>query len=229
MTRYLNKELDKLKKQLLTLGTMVEERYWLAVSAINTLDIELAEKVISADEEIDEHEVEIEEEALKIIALYQPVAVDLRFIVAIIKINNDLERIADEAVNVCKRVVSVAKAAPLKADYDYKDMSEKAGEMLKKCLDSFVNLDTDLATSVRMMDGDVDRMKNGFYDIIKSAIRQNPDRVGPFINLLLISRHLERIADHSTNIAEEVIHMVEGVIVRHGVNYFNRNGSEPNK
>lgn len=219
MTRYLNKELDKLKKQLLTLGTMVEERYWQAVSAINTLDVDLAEKVISADEEIDEREVEIEEEALKIIALYQPVAVDLRFIVAIIKINNDLERIADEAVNICQRVVRVAKAGPLNADYDYKDMADKAGEMLKKCLDSFVNLDTDLATSVRKMDGEVDRMKNGFYDIIKAAIKQNPDHVGPFINLLLISRHLERIADHSTNIAEEVIHMVEGIIVRHGGDY----------
>lgn len=220
MTRYLNKELDKLKKQLLTLGTMVEERYWQAVSSINTLDVDLAEKVIGADEEIDEREVEIEEEALKIIALYQPVAVDLRFIVAIIKINNDLERIADEAVNICQRVVRVAKAGPLNADYDYKDMADKAGEMLKKCLDSFVNLDTDLATSVRMMDGEVDRMKNGFYDIIKAAIKQNPDHVGPFINLLLISRHLERIADHSTNIAEEVIHMVEGIIVRHGGDYF---------
>lgn len=216
MTRYLNKELDKLKKQLLTLGTMVEERYWQAVAAINTLDIELAEKVIAADEEIDEKEVEIEEEALKIIALYQPVAIDLRFIVAIIKINNDLERIADEAVNICQRVLRVAQASPLKADYDYREMSEKTGEMLKKCLDSFVNLDTDLATSVRRMDGDVDKMKNHFYDIIKSAIRHDPDRVGAFINLLLISRHLERVADHSTNIAEEVIHMVEGVIVRHG-------------
>lgn len=218
MTRYLNKELDKLKKQLLTLGTMVEDRYWQAVAAINTLDIGLAEKVIASDEEIDEREVEIEEEALKIIALYQPVAIDLRFIVAIIKINNDLERIADEAVNVCKRVISVAKATPLRADYDYKAMSEKTGDMLKKCLDSFVNLDTDLATSVRRMDGEVDKMKNDFYDIIKAAIRQNPERVGPFINLLLISRHLERVADHSTNIAEEVIHMVEGVIVRHGGN-----------
>jgi phosphate transport system protein len=216
MTRYLNKELDKLKKQLLTLGTMVEERYWQAVAAINTLDIELAEKVIAADGEIDEREVEIEEEALKIIALYQPVAIDLRFIVAIIKINNDLERIADEAVNVCQRVVRVAQAIPLKVDYDYRAMSEKTGEMLKKCLDSFVNLDTDLATSVRRMDGEVDRMKNSFYDLIKAAIRKDPDRVGAFINLLLISRHLERVADHSTNIAEEVIHMVEGVIVRHG-------------
>lgn len=222
MTRYLNKELDKLKKQLLTLGTMVEERYWQAVAALNSLDVELAQKVIESDEEIDETEVEIEEEALKIIALYQPVAVDLRFIIAIIKINNDLERIADEAVNICKRVISVAKAGPLKDDYDYRAMSEKAGDMLKKCLDSFVNLDTDLASSVLMMDGDVDRMKNGFYDIIKNAIKKNPERVGPFINLLLISRHLERIADHSTNIAEEVIHMVEGVIVRHGANYLTR-------
>ncbi len=215
MTRYLNKELDKLKKQLLTLGTMVEEKYWQSVNVIKNLDTELAEKVISEDEEIDEREVEVEEESLKIIALYQPVAVDLRFIVATIKINNDLERIADEAVNICQRVIRIAKAAPVNFDYDYSAMSEKAGEMLKKCLDSFVNLDTDLAAEVRSMDGEVDRMKNEFYDLVKSEIRSNPEFVGPLINLLLISRHLERIADHSTNIAEEVIHMVEGVIVRH--------------
>jgi len=216
MTRHLEKELDKLKQRILTLGAMVEEHVRLAARAIDLRDSGLAEKIIRTDYEIDELEVEIEEECLKILALHQPVAVDLRFLSATIKINNDLERIGDEAVNVAERVMVIAKREHLDIPFDYSRMTEKTLTMLKMSLDALVKLDVDVAVKVCLLDDEVDAMKDEAYDVVKEAIRVNPNRVGYLINLLLISRHLERIADHATNIAEEVIYMVEGEIVRHG-------------
>jgi phosphate transport system protein len=215
MIRHLQTELEKLKRRILTLGTNVEERVRMAIRAIEKLDADLAQKIIESDKEIDEAEVEIEEECLKIIALHQPVAVDLRFISAVIKINNDLERIGDMAVNIAERVASIAKRPPVNVPIDYSIMGEKVEAMLKNSLDSLVNLDSDLAYKVTLADDEVDEMKRKIYDIVKDAIRQYPDRSGYLINLLLISRHLERIADHATNIAEEVIYLIEGVIPRH--------------
>jgi phosphate transport system protein len=216
MTRHLQKELDRLKKRILALGAMVEERVRMARNAIETRDGQLAQKIIDMDHEIDESEIEIEEECLKIMALHQPVAVDLRFLSAVIKINNDLERIGDEAVNIAQRVSIISKREKLEIPFDYSLMAEKAEYMLKESLDSVVNMDLDIAVNVCVSDDDVDDLQNQAYDVIKQAIKDNPDRVGYLINLLLISRHLERIADHATNIAEEVVYMIEGEIVRHG-------------
>ena len=216
MTRHLQKELDRLKKRILALGAMVEERVRMARNAIETRDGQLAQKIIELDHEIDESEIEIEEECLKILALHQPVAVDLRFLSAVIKINNDLERIGDEAVNIAQRVLIISKREKLEIPFDYSLMAEKAEYMLKESLDSVVNMDLDIAVNVCASDDEVDDLQNEAYDIIKQAIKNNPERVGYLINLLLISRHLERIADHATNIAEEVVYMIEGEIVRHG-------------
>ena len=216
MTRHLQKELDRLKKRILALGAMVEERVRMARNAIKTRDGQLAQRIIDMDHEIDESEVEIEEECLKILALHQPVAVDLRFLSAVIKINNDLERIGDEAVNIAQRVLIISKREKLEIPFDYSLMAEKAEYMLKESLDSVVNMDLDIAVNVCVSDDEVDDLQNEAYDVIKQAIKDNPDRVGYLINLLLISRHLERIADHATNIAEEVVYMIEGEIVRHG-------------
>jgi len=176
----------------------------------------LAQTILDMDHEIDESEVEIEEECLKILALHQPVAVDLRFLSAVIKINNDLERIGDEAVNIAERVLIISKREKLEIPFDYSLMAEKSESMLKKSLDSVVNMDLDGAVKVCISDDEVDDLQNKAYDVIKQAIKDNPDRVAYLINLLLISRHLERIADHATNIAEEVVYMIEGEIVRHG-------------
>ena len=211
----LQKELQKLKKRILSLGTMVEERVRMAIKAVQTRDDNLGRKIIDADREIDEIEVEIEEECLKILALHQPVAVDLRFIAAVIKINNDLERIGDQAVNIAERVVSIARRPPVTVPFDYKLMAEKTEAMLRESLDALVNLDADLAHKVCLKDDEVDDMNREIYDKVKEAISSHPGRVGYFINLLLVSRHLERIADLTTNIAEEVIYMVEGEISRH--------------
>jgi phosphate transport system protein len=216
MAKHLQKELDNLKKRILSLGAMVEERVRMAKMAIETRDIFIAQNIIDNDFEIDESEMEIEEECLKILALHQPVAVDLRFISAVIKINNDLERIGDEAVNIAERILVIAKRNKLDISFDFSLMADKSQTQLQKSLDAVVNLDLDLAVKVCISDDEVDDLQAKAYDVIKKAITENPTRVGYLINLLLISRHLERIADHATNIAEEVVYMIEGEIVRHG-------------
>jgi phosphate transport system protein len=213
--KHFHRELEKLKNSVLSLGAMVEERVRTARQCVENRDAELAEKIIRTDHEIDETEIEIEEECLKILALYQPVAVDLRFIIAIIKINNDLERIGDQAKNIAQRVKIIAKREKIEVAFDYSHMSEKVESMLRKSLDALVKLDCDLALNVCALDDEVDAIKNEAYDLLKQVMQQKPDRLGYLINLLLISRHLERIADHATNIAEEVIYLVEGEIVRH--------------
>ncbi|MCF8082419.1 MAG: phosphate signaling complex protein PhoU [Deltaproteobacteria bacterium] len=215
MKRHLQTELEGLKKQILTLGAMVEERVKMAIQAFENRDGSLGEKIIVSDQEVDAAEVELEEECLKILALHQPVAGDLRFISAVIKINNDLERVGDEAVNIAQRVTTLAKRPPVEVPFQYGHMAARADEMLKKSLDALVNLDTDLAYRVCLMDDEVDEMNREIYDKVKKVIQQKPDRVTYLINLLLIARHLERIADHATNIAEEVIYMAEGEILRH--------------
>jgi phosphate transport system protein len=216
MAKYLHRELEKIKKRILSLGTMVEDRVRMAVEAVENLDMAMAQKVIDSDYEIDEVEVEVEEECLKILALHQPVAVDLRFLIATIKINNDLERIGDQAVNIAERLIIMARRPAPEFVFDYSIMSTKTQDMLTMSLDALVNLDVDLAFKVLTLDDEVDAIKTDAYDKIKAAIQANPERVGYLVNMLLISRHMERLADHATNIAEEVIYLIEGEIVRHG-------------
>ena len=215
MTKHFRKELEKIKKQILTLGFMVEEQVQMAIEAVGNNDTELAQKIIQKDIEIDEMEVEIEEECLKILALHQPVAIDLRFLVAVIKINNDLERIGDQAVNIAERVGVTAKSEQMDFFFDYSSMGAKAQTMLKMSLDALINMDDDVAWQVVRLDDEVDQIKKDAYDRIKLAMSEHPDKIGFLINLLLISRHIERMADHTTNIAEEVIYLIEGEIVRH--------------
>ncbi|OQY52153.1 MAG: phosphate transport system regulatory protein PhoU [Desulfobacteraceae bacterium 4572_88] len=214
-TKHFRRELENIKKKILSLGTMVEERVHRTIQSIPTWDAYIAERIIKADYEVDEMEVEIEEECLKILALHQPVAADLRFLIAVIKINNDLERIGDQVVNIAQRIKTISKHGHHHFVFDYSEMGDKAENMLKMSLDSLVNLDVDLAFEVCLLDDEVDVIKNLAYDQIKAAMKETPECVGYLINLLLISRHLERVADHATNIAEEVIYMIEGDIIRH--------------
>ncbi len=215
MTKHFQRELENIKKMLLSLGAMVEDRVRLATVAINACNADYAEKIIRSDYEIDEMEVEVEEECLKVLALHQPVAVDLRFLIVVIKINNDLERIADEAVNIARRVKTLAKFDLQETSFDYSVMAEKAGKMLKMSLDALVNLDDDLAWEVVTLDDEVDHIQKVAYEQIKREMFESSDQLKYWINVFLISRHLERLADHATNIAEEVIYLVEGEIVRH--------------
>lgn len=215
MTKRFLQEISKLHEKLLGLGVMVESRLKQAIKVLETRDITLAKIVIDSDIDIDSLEVEIEEDCLKIMALYQPVAEDLRFLVATIKINNDLERIGDEAVNIAERALVILKYPPVNINLDFNAMIETVDRMLRFSLDALVYRDIDLAYKVCLMDDEVDSQHRRNYDVIKDTLNSCEQRAGLLLNMLLVSRHLERIADHATNIAEEVIHILEGEIPRH--------------
>ncbi len=215
MPLHLQREIEGLKKQILTLGAMVELSVREATLAIETRDEVLARNVIEKDIKIDQKEVEIEESCLKILALHQPVAVDLRFIVAVLKINNDLERIGDLAVNIAERAVFLAGVAKPSISFDFAGMAKTAQAMLKKSIDALVNLSVELAKDVCASDDAVDAMNRQMYLKVQESIRYHPEQMESLIHLLSVSRHLERIADHTTNIAEDVIYMIAGEIVRH--------------
>ncbi len=218
MAQLLQRELNELKKKLLKLSAIVEEVVILAVKSIADRDAELAVRIIDGDIEIDHMEVDLEEDCLKLLALYQPVAVDLRFIVAALKINNDLERIGDLAVNIAERAVFLSHREKADFPFDFPAMAETVKKMVRKSLDAFVRMDEDLAHEVMVIEEGVDMLHREMYGKLESGICRNPDQVQTYISLLGVSRNLERIADHATNIAEDVIYLIEGKIVRHAKN-----------
>jgi len=215
MPIHLKKEIDNLKKELLTLCGMVEDSFWQAIKSIKNRDVKLAKKVINSDIQIDQMEVKVEEDCLKILALHQPVAIDLRFIITALKINNDLERIGDLAVNIAERSQFLSAQKPIDMLFDFETMAEKTQAMVKKSLDALVNIDCELASQVCQADDEIDAINRQMYDQVKDQIKEAPENIETLIHLLSVSRHLERIADHATNIAEDVIYMVKGEIVRH--------------
>jgi phosphate transport system protein len=215
MSQHLRKEIDNLKKKILTLGATVENSVRVAVKAIENKDPELAQQVIKADIDIDHAEVDLEEDCLKILALHQPVAIDLRFIIAVLKINNDLERIGDLAVNIAERAQFLKGGVAIPIPYDLDALSTKSQWMLRSSLDSLVNLDAKLAREVCATDDYVDAINREMYNLVTEAIRSHPEHVDILIPYLSVSRYLERIADHATNIAEDIIYMVDGIIARH--------------
>ncbi len=213
--RHLEREIEKLKAKIVSLGTLVEESVQKAVLSLTTRNSSVALKVIDGDNDIDHIEVDVEEECLKILALHQPVANDLRLIIAILKINNDLERIGDLAVNIAERAVYLATQDSVDLPFDFNNMAQKAQAMLKGSLDALVQADTLLARKVCSSDDAVDSMNREMYRLVETAIRNDPNNINSLIHLLSASRYLERVADHATNIAEDVIYLVEGEIVRH--------------
>lgn len=215
MPVHLQREIEKLKKQILVLGTLVEDSLRQAVTGIEKKDEQIARTVINDDNKIDQMEVEVEEECLKIIALHQPVAIDLRFIIAVLKINNDLERIGDLASNISKRAIDLIKHNPVVVPEKLYDMVDKSKDMVKNSLDALVNMDTRLANHVCEMDDAVDDLNQKIYREVEQDIHKNPENLESLINILSVSRCLERIADHATNIAEDVIYMIEGKVIRH--------------
>ncbi|MBI5559184.1 MAG: phosphate signaling complex protein PhoU [Deltaproteobacteria bacterium] len=208
-------ELDKLNKKLLTMGAMVEDRVRKAVTVIETHDEEIITSIIRSDYQIDDMEVEIEEDCLKILALHQPVASDLRFLITVIKINNEIERIGDMAVNIAKRVnVITQSATDIKSGFDYGEMSEHVINMLRMSLDALVHRDAAMARQIFLIEEKVNEIRNQAYDSVLNMLTKYPEHPGCMISNYLLARHLERIADRATNIAEEVIYLVEGEIVR---------------
>lgn len=216
MTKHFERQIDRLKEMLLTLGGMVEQSVDEAIRSIESRNVDLARKVIENDREIDRLDVEVEEECLHTLALYNPVASDVRYVVAVLTMNKDLERIGDLAVNLAEEAIFLANEPPInQAPFDLVAEGRHVRQMLKDCLDALVNRDASLARRVLLADDDVDRIHREMYRKVKDAIRQNPLETGRFIELLNTSRQLERIADHAVNIAEDVIYVVEGRIVRH--------------
>lgn len=215
MAVHLRREIEDLKKEILSLGAMAESAVREATTAIASRDEEQARHVMANDFQIDEMEVQVEEGCLKVLALHQPVATDLRFIVAVLKINNELERVGDLAVNVAERAVFLATQPPVNISLDFQSMARKAQDMLKVSLDALVNYNASQARDVLTRDDEIDAMNRHMYVTIQQAIGVRPDQTESLIHMLSASRHIERIADHATNIAEDVIYMIEGAIVRH--------------
>lgn len=212
----LRRKIERLNDELLSLGAQVEENVHLAIRAIERRDPNMAARVIDGDMEIDRKEVDLEEECLEILALHQPVAIDLRHIIAVLKINKDLERAGDLAVNIAETAIHLSTDLKVDVPKDYFVMAQKTQAMLKKSLDAFVNLTVETAYQVLADDDEVDRMKHKMHGRFEEKAREAPDSLQALTHLFLVSRHLERIADLATNVAEEVIYMVTGEIVRHG-------------
>ncbi len=211
------KSIGQVKTDILELSALVETHLHKAVQAVVTRDAKLANTVVNSDVEVDAKEVDIEEELLKILALNQPVAIDLRFLVAMLKINNDLERIGDLAVNIAERAVVLNRKVHKAIPVDLSQMSEAVEKMLSRSIDSLVNLDTRAAAAVCKSDDSIDQMKHDIDDIIKQhlAAESDKDMIDALVALLRVTRDLERVADHATNIAEDLIYMTEGQIIRH--------------
>ncbi len=215
MTSHLEREIENLKKRILSVSAMVEESLLKAVRSLVKRDAPLAKEVIESDRQVDLLEVEVEEECLKILALHQPVASDLRFIIAVMKINNDLERIADLAVNIAERALSLTAREPVELPAQVLQMAQITQTILKQSIDSLINLDRELANAVCRGDDEVDDLLSAMYSLIQNRIKSDPDQLGTWISLLTVSRYLERIADHATNVAEDVLYMINGKICRH--------------
>lgn len=215
MTRHLQTDLDELKKELLTMGAMVEEATSRAITALVRRDRNLAREVIAVDDAINDRENRIEDHALKILALHQPVAADLRFIITALKVNNDLERIGDHAVSIAERAETLAGMEPVPVPDDFQKMVDLVHHMVHNCLSALVERDSKLARDVCMMDDEVDRIHRLMYAAMQDVMRGNTAHIEPAVNTISASRHLERIADLTTNIAEDVVFMVEGEILRH--------------
>jgi phosphate transport system protein len=215
MRVHLQRDVEKLKRQVLALSAEVENDVRAAVRAIEDRDEERARQVIDREPQINMMEVNVEEDCLKILALHQPVAADLRYIIAVLKINQDLERIGDLAVHIAERGLFLCTQPALKVPFRLGEMADKAQAMLKNVLDAFVNLSSAAARDVCAADSAIDAINREIFEQVRKAVAQSPDLFESLLQILHIARHLERIADHATNIAEDLIYLIEGRIVRH--------------
>jgi phosphate transport system protein len=215
MAKHLQRDLENLQRDILALAASVEEAIHKAIRSLKDRDTRLAREVIAGDSEIDQDENQIEEECLKLLALHQPVAVDLRRITAAMLINVDLERMADLAEDIAERALALAALPPITIPAKLQRMTDVTTAMVRQALDAFVNLDLRLARQVWRLDDEVDSLNDDIIEELIQTMQSSPDMVKPALSLFSATRHLERIADHATNIAEDVIYLIEGEIVRH--------------
>lgn len=214
MTVHLANALEGLKKSLLSFASSVEAQVRLALSAFEERDLEKAKQVIANDHPLDEQEIDLEEQCLQVLALYQPVALDLRFVICALKIANDLERIGDLAVNIAERTIAVAALPLEQSTLPYQQMAEMVIKMLNDSLESFVKKDTELAVKVVEFDEQVDDIHRSNYGLVEKLVREQPENAATLIQYMAFSRYFERVADLATNIAEDVLYLVKGRIIR---------------
>jgi phosphate transport system protein len=216
MERYFDEELKGLHKEILRMGVLAQEAIYKSIEALKNRDKAAAEEVINTDDKIDALELEIDERCIDLIARHQPMAGDLRFITTGMKINSELERIADLAVDICQRVLQLADKPLLKPLVDIPKLATVAQTMVRDVIDAFIKRDVELAGKVLSSDSEADKLRNLVQDeLINDYMAKDAKTAPRAVALLLIARHLERICDHATNIAEDVIYMVEGKVVKH--------------
>ncbi len=217
MHRHFEEELSELKQKLLTMGSLVERALHEAIRALVERDARMGLKIFDGEEAINRLQIEIDDRAMRLLALQQPMASDLRLIASIVKINNDLERIGDLCVNIVQRVLSLLNQPPIFPMIDLPRIAASAEKMLHDALDAFVNRTDQLARSVLESDDRVDRLRDEIFQELVKFMSAHPESVQSGLDLLLISRNIERIADHATNIAEDAIYVVAGRDVRHHI------------
>ena len=208
--------LDELKEKLLRMGGLAEQAIDRATEAYRTRDSKFCQLVLTGENAINEAEREIDELALDLLAMQQPMAIDLRFILAVLKINADLERVGDQAVNIAQRVLDLISEDPVDLPVDIPKMADAVSTMVQRALEAFLDGKAEVAEAVLQMDNIVDRMKDEAFVVLVQRMHDDPASVRAALDVLLIARNLERIADHATNIAEDVIFWVRGADVRHG-------------
>jgi phosphate transport system protein len=215
MERTFDSQLEKLRKRVLKMCSLVDEQVETAFRAVNEENVELAEEVILKDEQVDKYDVKIDKVCQKLIALNQPVAMDLRFIMSALTMNTNLERIGDIAVNICQNFL-IIKRKPIFIDkIHYNEMTSLVREMLKGAFDSFINNDPKLAAKVIETDKKLDQFNIENHQILKAIMKESPDNINDGVALLVISRQIERLGDHATNIAEDVYFIVEAQMIKH--------------
>lgn len=220
MTRIrFHQELDELKHRILAMAGMAEQAVDLAVQAYSQRDAALCQRVIASEAGINRAEREVDEFAIDLLAMQQPMAIDLRFILAVIKINADLERVGDQAVNIVQRVMNMIELPPSELPVDIPAMATQVGAMVRDALRSFIEGDPELAKSVLEADDEIDRMNHEAFAALSRYMQAQPDGAVQALDALSIARNLERVADHATNIAEDVIFWIRGADVRHGAGY----------
>ena len=215
MERLLDEHLEKLKTRVLKMCSLVDEQVQFAIKAVETDDLELAQSVVERDKKVNKYDVKIDKICQKIFALAQPVAMDLRYIMSSLTINSNLERIGDIAVNIAENIILIKRKPGFYSETKIEEMFSVTKELLKNAIDAFIGENADLAKKVILADDLVDKLNAENHTILKSIMKQSPDNIEPAVALLVISRELERLADHSTNIAEDVFFIVDAQMIKH--------------
>jgi phosphate transport system protein len=215
MERHLDEEFDQLKEKLLRMAALTEEAISLAITSLKERKENLAQQVLKQEEDINVLDIELDKLCLTLLARHQPMAVDLRFLTSVLRISSELERIADQAVNIAQRSLELLKSPTLKPLIDIPRMAQLAKKMVKDAIDAFIQKDAELAKNVCERDDEVDDLNDQIFRELLTYMLQDPSSIKKAVDLILVGRHLERIADHATNISEDVIYFVKGKTIKH--------------